>query len=210
MALWLGTVSQWPSLDTLQLQAFLTDTLLDQLPNLADLKGFLAHLAVVETQPPKKDLVLEQVSPEKVRRLGPWSTFPVPSSRSPLHSFRSRKSGIGWSDRTGANGRLLPNTSSSMYSASRRRIFVDKHRGKVHRVAEVTCIGRRRGRSPSASVGLPARVHPDLLDSSPRWAETYRLDVLEAVAPEKPRCAYCNAEASKRCSRCQNVWYCCR
>lgn len=63
MALWLGTVSQWPSLDTLQLQAFLTDTLLDQLPNLADLKGFLAHLALVETQPPKKDLVLEQVSP---------------------------------------------------------------------------------------------------------------------------------------------------
>lgn len=62
-ALWLGTVSQWPSLDTLQLQAFLTDTLLDQLPNLADLKSFLAHLALVETQPPKKDLVLEQVSP---------------------------------------------------------------------------------------------------------------------------------------------------
>lgn len=62
-ALWLGTVSQWPSLDTLQLQAFLTDTLLDQLPNLADLKNFLAHLALVETQPPKKDLVLEQVSP---------------------------------------------------------------------------------------------------------------------------------------------------
>lgn len=63
MALWLGTISQWPSLDPSQLQAFLTDTLLDQLPNLADLKGFLAHLALVETQPPKKDLVLEQVRP---------------------------------------------------------------------------------------------------------------------------------------------------
>lgn len=50
----------------LQLQAFLTDILLDQLPNLADLKGFLAHLALVETQPPKKDLVLEQVGTFKL------------------------------------------------------------------------------------------------------------------------------------------------
>lgn len=132
LALRLGTVSQWPSLDTLQLQAFLTDTLLDQLPNLADLKGFLAHLSLVETQPPKKDLVLEQVSPEKVRCLGPQSTFPVPSSLSPFRSFRSRKSGIGWSERTEASGRLLPSTSFSMSSASPRRIFVNKHRGKVH------------------------------------------------------------------------------
>lgn len=50
----------------------------------------------------------------------------------------------------------------------------------------------------------------DLRQQAARWAETYRLDVLEAVAPERPRCAYCGAEASKRCSRCQNEWYCCR
>nr|XP_012626840.1 zinc finger MYND domain-containing protein 10 isoform X2 [Microcebus murinus] len=50
----------------------------------------------------------------------------------------------------------------------------------------------------------------DLRLQARRWAETYRLDVLEAVAPERPRCAHCNAEASKRCSRCQNEWYCCR
>lgn len=50
----------------MQLRAFLTDTLLDQLPNLADLQGFLAHLAVTETQPPKKDLVLEQVGTRKL------------------------------------------------------------------------------------------------------------------------------------------------
>uniref|UniRef100_A0A8I6A1M9 Zinc finger MYND domain-containing protein 10 n=1 Tax=Rattus norvegicus TaxID=10116 RepID=A0A8I6A1M9_RAT len=112
----------------LKLQAFLTDTLLDQLPNLADLKSFLAHLALVETQPPKKDLVA-------------WD----------------------------------------------------------HEQRQVA--GYRQA---------PASVHSDLLDSSPRWAETYRLDVLEAVAPERPRCAYCSAEASKRCSRCQKVWYCCR
>lgn len=49
----------------MQLRAFLTDTLLDQLPNLADLQGFLAHLALAETQPPKKDLVLEQVGTRK-------------------------------------------------------------------------------------------------------------------------------------------------
>lgn len=49
----------------MQLRAFLTDTLLDQLPNLADLQGFLAHLALTETQPPKKDLVLEQVGTRK-------------------------------------------------------------------------------------------------------------------------------------------------
>ncbi|XP_045348874.1 zinc finger MYND domain-containing protein 10 isoform X4 [Leopardus geoffroyi] len=50
----------------------------------------------------------------------------------------------------------------------------------------------------------------DLRLQARRWAETYRLDVLEAIAPERPRCAYCSAEASKRCSRCQNEWYCCR
>lgn len=50
----------------LQLRAFLTDTLLDQLPILADLQGFLAHLALTEPQPPKKDLVLEQVGTGKV------------------------------------------------------------------------------------------------------------------------------------------------
>nr|XP_051707575.1 zinc finger MYND domain-containing protein 10 isoform X2 [Oryctolagus cuniculus] len=52
----------------LKLRPFLTDTLLDQLPNLADLKNFLAHLALVEPQTPKKDLVLEQI-PEIWERL---------------------------------------------------------------------------------------------------------------------------------------------
>ncbi|XP_028612690.1 zinc finger MYND domain-containing protein 10 isoform X2 [Grammomys surdaster] len=127
----------------LKLQAFLTDTLLDQLPNLADLKGFLAHLSLVETQPPKKDLVLEQI-PEIWDRLerenkGKWQAI------------------------------------------------------AKHQLQHVF--------SPSEK---------DLRQQAQRWAETYRLDVLEAVAPERPRCAYCNAEASKRCSRCQNVWYCCR
>lgn len=127
----------------LKLQAFLTDTLLDQLPNLADLKGFLAHLALVETQPPKKDLVLEQI-PEIWDRLerenkGKWQAI------------------------------------------------------AKHQLQHVFSLSEK-----------------DLRQQAQRWAETYRLDVLEAVAPERPRCAYCSAEASKRCSRCQKVWYCCR
>nr|AAK21199.1 Blu protein [Mus musculus] len=127
----------------LKLQAFLTDTLLDQLPNLADLKGFLAHLSLAETQPPKKDLVLEQI-PEIWDRLerenkGKWQAI------------------------------------------------------AKHQLQHVFSLSEK-----------------DLRQQAQRWAETYRLDVLEAVAPERPRCGYCNAEASKRCSRCQNVWYCCR
>ncbi|NXC22378.1 ZMY10 protein, partial [Corythaeola cristata] len=45
----------------LKLRAFLTDVLIDQLPNLMELQRFLSHLAVTEPAPPKKDLVLEQV-----------------------------------------------------------------------------------------------------------------------------------------------------
>uniref|UniRef100_A0A8C7A3P5 Zinc finger MYND domain-containing protein 10 n=2 Tax=Neovison vison TaxID=452646 RepID=A0A8C7A3P5_NEOVI len=127
----------------LKLRAFLTDTLLDQLPNLADLQGFLAHLALAETQPPKKDLVLEQI-PEIWERLerenrGKWQAIAKHQLR---HTF----------------------------SASEQ----------------------------------------DLRLQARKWAETYRLDVLEAINPERPRCAYCSAEASKRCSRCQSEWYCCR
>uniref|UniRef100_A0A8C9A124 Zinc finger MYND domain-containing protein 10 n=1 Tax=Prolemur simus TaxID=1328070 RepID=A0A8C9A124_PROSS len=127
----------------LKLRAFLTDTLLDQLPNLADLQGFLAQLVLAETQPPKKDLVLEQI-PEIWERLE--------------HENRGKWQAI-------AKHQL-------------RHVF-----------------------SPSEQ---------DLRLQARRWAETYRLDVLEAVAPERPRCAHCSAEASKRCSRCQNEWYCCR
>ncbi|XP_069849579.1 zinc finger MYND domain-containing protein 10 [Dipodomys merriami] len=127
----------------LKLQAFLTDTLLDQLPNLADLKDFLAHLALAETQTPKKDLVLEQI-PEIWERLE------------------------------------------------------RENRGKWQAIAKHQL---QHVFSPSEQ---------DLRLQARRWAETYRLDLLEAVAPERPRCASCNSEASKRCSRCQNEWYCCR
>ncbi|KFZ53157.1 Zinc finger MYND domain-containing protein 10, partial [Antrostomus carolinensis] len=45
----------------LKLRAFLTDVLIDQLPNLVEMQRFLSYLAVTEPAPPKKDLVLEQV-----------------------------------------------------------------------------------------------------------------------------------------------------
>lgn len=61
LTLWSAPLHTGFSLTPFQLRAFLTDTLLDQLPNLADLQGFLAQLALAEPQPPKKDLVLEQV-----------------------------------------------------------------------------------------------------------------------------------------------------
>ncbi|XP_041574717.2 zinc finger MYND domain-containing protein 10 isoform X5 [Taeniopygia guttata] len=43
-----------------------------------------------------------------------------------------------------------------------------------------------------------------------RWAQTYSLDMMEALAPDKPRCRVCGVEATKRCSRCRNEWYCTR
>lgn len=45
----------------LQLRSFLTEVLIDQLPNLVELQRFLAHLAVTDPGPPKKELILEQV-----------------------------------------------------------------------------------------------------------------------------------------------------
>ena len=44
-----------------QLRSFLTEVLIDQLPNLLSLQRFLAHLSVTDPAPPKKDLILEQV-----------------------------------------------------------------------------------------------------------------------------------------------------
>ncbi|XP_062853032.1 zinc finger MYND domain-containing protein 10 [Trichomycterus rosablanca] len=45
----------------LKLRGFLTEVVIDQLPNLADLQRFLSHLAVTDTAPPKKYLIIEQL-----------------------------------------------------------------------------------------------------------------------------------------------------
>ncbi|KAG8007716.1 Zinc finger MYND domain-containing protein 10 [Nibea albiflora] len=41
-----------------------------------------------------------------------------------------------------------------------------------------------------------------------RLAQTYNLNVMESLLPEKPKCGSCGKEAAKRCSRCQGEWYC--
>ncbi|XP_015273345.1 PREDICTED: zinc finger MYND domain-containing protein 10 [Gekko japonicus] len=48
----------------------------------------------------------------------------------------------------------------------------------------------------------------ELRSQACRWAQTYNLDVIEALVPDKPKCVVCGSEAAKRCSRCQNEWYC--
>uniref|UniRef100_A0A8D0A3F4 Zinc finger MYND domain-containing protein 10 n=1 Tax=Sander lucioperca TaxID=283035 RepID=A0A8D0A3F4_SANLU len=45
----------------LKLRGFLTEVLIDQLPNLVELQRYLAHLAVTDPAPPKKELILEQI-----------------------------------------------------------------------------------------------------------------------------------------------------
>lgn len=40
------------------------------------------------------------------------------------------------------------------------------------------------------------------------WANTYSMESLEGLISDPPKCANCGQSASKRCSRCQNEWYC--
>ncbi|XP_052260834.1 zinc finger MYND domain-containing protein 10-like isoform X2 [Dreissena polymorpha] len=48
----------------------------------------------------------------------------------------------------------------------------------------------------------------DLKMQAKRWADTYNFDVIEGLLSDPPKCARCGEDASKRCSRCQNEWYC--
>ncbi|NXG53192.1 ZMY10 protein, partial [Psilopogon haemacephalus] len=127
----------------LKLRAFLTEVLIDQLPNLVEMQRFLSHLAVTEPAPPRKDLVLEQVP-------------------------------IIWDH--------IMKRNSGKWEA------IAKH--------QVKCVF-----SPTEEE-LKLHAH--------RWTQLYSLDMMEALAPEKPHCRVCGAEAAKRCSRCQNEWYCTR
>ncbi|XP_025901882.1 zinc finger MYND domain-containing protein 10 [Nothoprocta perdicaria] len=127
----------------LKLRAFLTDVLLDQLPNLVEMQRFLSHLAVSEPAPPKKDLVLEQ----------------VPAIREHLLQKNAGK----WEA-------IAKHQVKHMFSPTMEELRVQAH----------------------------------------RWAQTYSLDMMEALVPDKPRCRTCGAEAAKRCSRCRNEWYCSR
>ncbi|XP_028263009.1 zinc finger MYND domain-containing protein 10 [Parambassis ranga] len=125
----------------LKLRGFMTDVLIDQLPNLVELQRFLAHLAVTEPAAPKKELILEQI-PEI------WNNI------------------------------------------------VRENSGKWKAIAKYQV---KETFSPSEN---------DLRQQAQRLAQTYNLNVMESLLPEKPKCGSCGKEATKRCSRCQGEWYC--
>ncbi|XP_041348087.1 zinc finger MYND domain-containing protein 10-like [Gigantopelta aegis] len=45
-------------------------------------------------------------------------------------------------------------------------------------------------------------------EQAKRFVDTYNFDILEGLLTDPPKCAVCGEPASKRCSRCQNEWYC--
>ncbi|KAJ7998429.1 hypothetical protein DPEC_G00204840 [Dallia pectoralis] len=125
----------------LKLRSFLTEVLIDQLPNLLELQRFLSHLSVSDPAPPRKDLILEQI-PEM------WNQI-----------MRSN---------TGKWKAIAKYQVKEMFNPSEK----------------------------------------DLRQQALRLAQTYNLDMMECLIPEKPKCGVCGAEAFKRCSRCQGEWYC--
>ncbi|XP_069500209.1 zinc finger MYND domain-containing protein 10 [Ambystoma mexicanum] len=125
----------------LKLRGFLTEVLIDQLPNLVELQRYLGHLAVSDPAPPKRDLVLEQI-PEIWDRI------------------------------------------------------IRENKGKWKAIAK----------HQVQHVFNPSEQ--DLRHHARKWAETYNLDVMETLLPEKPKCGSCGSQATKRCSRCQGEWYC--
>uniref|UniRef100_A0A8C1AA81 Zinc finger MYND domain-containing protein 10 n=2 Tax=Cyprinus carpio TaxID=7962 RepID=A0A8C1AA81_CYPCA len=125
----------------LKLRGFLTDIVIDQLPNLLDLRHFLSQLAITDPAAPKKDLILEQV-PEI------WNN--------------------------------IVTENSSKWKAIAK-----------YQVTHVF--------NPSES---------ELREQASRLAQTYNLDVMENLIPDKPKCGACGRVGAKRCSRCQGEWYC--
>lgn len=131
LTLWSAPLHTGFSLTPFQLRAFLTDTLLDQLPNLADLQGFLAQLALAEPQAPKKDLVLEQVGTRQLFAQDHCPLCQLLLATLDFIPLRSQKFGSAYSKRTEVSGRRLPSISCSMYSAPQSRTCGCKHEGEA-------------------------------------------------------------------------------
>ncbi|KAL0978711.1 hypothetical protein UPYG_G00174190 [Umbra pygmaea] len=125
----------------LKLRVFLTEVLIDQLPNLLELQRFLSHLSMTDSTPPKKYLIVEQIP-------AMWNNI------------------------------MQANT------------------GKWKAIAKYQV---KEAFNSSEK---------DLRQQAIRLAQTYNLDVMESLIPDKPKCGACGSEASKRCSRCQGEWYC--
>ncbi|PAA58283.1 hypothetical protein BOX15_Mlig027174g1, partial [Macrostomum lignano] len=77
-----------------------------------------------------------------------------------------------------------------------RAAILDKYQGKWSDIARI-------------QMGTVFNISAaDFKSQAALWSDTYNLDVLEAMLAEPPKCAACGAPAVKRCSRCQNEWYC--
>ncbi|XP_005110410.1 zinc finger MYND domain-containing protein 10 [Aplysia californica] len=77
-----------------------------------------------------------------------------------------------------------------------REKLLKKYNGKWEKIAKVQ--SKKNFNQSDAAIREQAQ----------RWASTYNFDVLEELVSEPPKCAVCGQPASKRCSRCQNEWYC--
>lgn len=54
-------------------------------------------------------------------------------------------------------------------------------------------------------------LNPDdkeIQEKAKRWTQTFSNEILESLIDEPAKCAECGQPAPKRCSRCQNEWYC--
>lgn len=77
-----------------------------------------------------------------------------------------------------------------------RSSLINEHKGKIKAIAKYQI---KNHFTPNQS---------DILEQAKRLADTYNLDIIDSVISDIPKCVVCGNDASKRCSRCQQEWYC--